>query len=300
MDLYLGEITALLAAFSFSITSICYTLSGRKVDAITSLAMSLPVSWIVLIFIHQIRLGEFFPTSASLDRWFYLSASGILAFVISSYFMLNAYQQIGPRLTMLIASFAPVLGAILAWLFLGQTLPSNSLVGITIVVFGIVWVVAERSSKKKTTIERGDRRRGIILACLGTLAQATAFVFSSQGVADGFPPFSATLIRTTAGILLLWAVIAMQGKMRSTVRLVISDRKLFGQLSIAAISGPVIAGTLLLLSLQFVPVGVATTLSHTTSIILIPISYFIFKEKITLRAIVGTGIAIIGIAILFT
>lgn len=300
MESYVGEIAALLAAFSFSITSVCFTLAGRKIDAITSLAMSLPVSWLILIVIHQITLGEFFPTTATLDRWFYLSASGILAFVISSYFMLNAYQQIGPRLTMLIASFAPVLGAILAWLFLEQTLPSNSLIGITIVVFGIVWVVAERSQKKKTTAEIGSRQRGVIFACIGTLAQSTAFVFSSQGVADGFPPFSATLIRTTAGIVVLWGLIVMQGKMRSTVMLVKDDRKILTQLSIAATSGPVIAGTLLLLSLQFIPVGVSTTLSHTTAIILIPISYVVFKEKITLRAIVGTGIAIIGIAILFT
>jgi len=300
MESYIGEITALLAAFSFSITSVCYTLSGRKIDAITSLAMSLPVSWIVLIFIHQLRLGEFFPTTATLDRWFYLSASGILAFVISSYFMLNAYQQIGPRLTMLIASFAPVLGAILAWIFLGQTLPSNSWIGIVIVVFGIVWVVAERSQKKKTDIEIGENRRGIIFSCLGTLAQSTAFVFSSQGVADGFPPFSATLIRTTAGIIVLWGFLAMQGDMHSTMTVVRNDRRIFMQLSVAAISGPVIAGTLLLLSLQFIPVGVSTTLSHTTAIILIPISYFVFKEKITLRAIVGTVIAIVGIAILFT
>jgi drug/metabolite transporter (DMT)-like permease len=33
---------------------------------------------------------------------------------------------------------------------------------------------------------------------------------------------------------------------------------------------------------------------------LIPIGYFIFKEQITLRAIIGTIVTIIGIAILFT
>jgi drug/metabolite transporter (DMT)-like permease len=62
----------------------------------------------------------------------------------------------------------------------------------------------------------------------------------------------------------------------------------------------VIAGSLLLLSFQFIPVGVSTTLSHTTSIMLIPIGYFVFKERITLRAIIGTFVTIIGIAILFT
>ena len=67
----------------------------------------------------------------------------------------------------------------------------------------------------------------------------------------------------------------------------------------AAVSGAVIAGSLLLLAFQFVTVGVATTLSHTTAIMLIPISYIVFKEKITPRAVMGTVIAIVGIGILF-
>lgn len=296
--MFIGEIVALLAAFSFSITSICFTLVGRKISAVTTLAMSLPMSWVTMIGVHQLTLGELFPVSAEIDRWVYLSASGILAFVISSYFMLNAYQYIGPRLTMLIASFAPVLGAILAWIFLGQTLPTNSTLGIAIVIFGIVWVVAERD-QSKVKVENPNRQRGIIFACLGTLAQAMAFVFSSQGVADNFPPFSATLIRITAGIIVLWVFIMWQGNIRETLGVVRHDRQLLLLLTIAAISGPVIAGSLLLLSFQFITVGVSTTLSHTTAIMLIPMSYIVFKEKVSLRTIIGTLIAIVGIAILF-
>ena len=142
-------------------------------------------------------------------------------------------------------------------------------------------------------------RRGVLFACLGTLAQATAFVFSSQGVSGGFPPFSATLIRITAGILVLWVLIALRGNLRSTATIFKNDGRLFLLLTGAALSGPVIAGSLLLLSFQRVPVGVSTTLSHTTAIILIPIGYFVFRERITLRAIAGTIITIIGIGILF-
>ena len=60
-----------------------------------------------------------------------------------------------------------------------------------------------------------------------------------------------------------------------------------------------IAGSFLLLAFQHIPVGVATTLSHTTAIMLIPIGYIVFRERITLRAIAGTCLAIAGIAVLF-
>ena len=161
MNLPIGEIAALLAAFSFSITSIFYTLAGRKINTVVALATSLPISWIVIVVLHQITLGEPFPFSASVDRWVYLSTSGILAFVISSYFILNSYQHIGPRLTMLVASFAPVLGAILAWIFLGQTLPTNSTLGITLVLVGIIWVVLDRNQKTQTP--HGDVKTGILI-----------------------------------------------------------------------------------------------------------------------------------------
>lgn len=299
MASFVGEIAALSAAAGFSVTSVCYTFAGRKISSVTSIAMSLPISWIMLMGIHRFARGEFFPTHVMLDRWFFLSASGILAFVVSSYFMLNAYQHIGPRLTMLIASFAPVLGALLAWVFLGQTLRFNSTVGIGVVIFGIIWVVAERGSVQTDSLKQ-DTRRGVIDACLGTLSQAAAFVFASQGVSGGFPPLSAALIRITAGVIALWVFIALQRKVKTTTAVFNNDLRLFLQLTGAALSGPVISGSLLLLSFQFVPVGVATTLSHTTAIILIPVGYFVFKEQITPRAIIGTIVTVIGIAILFT
>lgn len=295
---FLGEFAALASAMIFSITSVCYTFAGRKVNAVTSLAMSLPISWVILMIVHQITLGTLFPFDATPDRWFNLGASGVLAYVVSSYFMLNAYQTIGPRLTMLIASFAPVLGAILAWLFLGQNLPPNATLGIAIVIFGIVWVVAERG-KPKADGQTVDIRRGLIYAVLGTLTQASAFVFASQGMVGGFPPFSATLLRLTTSIIALWSFIALQGKLKATTASLNNDNTLLLQLTIAAISGPIIAGALLLLSFQLIPVGISTTLSHTTAIILIPIGYFVFHERITLRAIIGTIVTIVGIAIIF-
>lgn len=298
MTALIGEVAALLAAVAFSATSVCYTVAGRRIDAVTSIAMSLPLSWLLMLGIHQATLGTPFPFGVALDRWFFLSASGLLAFVVSQFFMLRAYQHIGPRLTMLVASFAPVLGALLAWLFLGQTLPPNATLGILVVIVGIVWVVVDRGKGRTAHLER-DIRRGVIFASLGTLAQATAFVFSSQGVAGDFPPFSATLIRITAGIVALWVLIAVQGRLRVTATVFNGDGRLFALLAGAALSGPVIAGSLLLLSFQHAPVGVATTLSHTTAIILIPVGYYLFKERITLQAVVGTFVTIIGIGILF-
>lgn len=297
MDALIGQTAALLVALSFSITSVCYTLAGRKLTAVTSIALSLPASGVLLLLVHRVTQGVWLPVGASPQRWAVLGISGILAFVISNFFMLKAYQQIGPRLTMLVASFAPIGGALLAWLFLGQALPANTMLGIAVVTAGVVWVVLERS-KVGTAQPTAERSRGLLFATLGTLTQSAAFVFATLGVAGAFAPFSATLIRIIAGVLATWAVIVAQGKVAETVG-VLRDARMVWLLLGAAVTGPLIAGTLLLVSLQRIPVGVATTLSHTTSIMLIPIGYVVFKERITLRAVLGTAVAIVGIAILF-
>lgn len=299
MDPLIGEIAALASAVAYSTTSVFFTFAGRKISAVACMAMSLPISWLAIIVLHRLVMGVFFPVDVPLERWVFLGGSGIMAFGVSSYFLLSAYQYIGPRLTMLISAFSPVFGSLLAWLFLGQTLALSSSVGIAIVLFGIVWVVAERRGANGGYHEP-DLRRGLIYACLATATQALAFVFASRGVEGDFPPFTASLIRVTVGIVGLWAFVGFRGNLRSTALAYRHDRKLFLLLVGAALAGPVAAGSLLLFALQTVPVGIATTLSNTTSIMLIPIAYFIFKERITMRAIAGTVVTIVGIAILFT
>ena len=53
------------------------------------------------------------------------------------------------------------------------------------------------------------------------------------------------------------------------------------------------------MALQRTPVGIASTLVNLTPIFLIPISYAVFGERITRRAVVGTLIAVSGTALLF-
>lgn len=299
MEAYIGEIAALLAAFSFSITSVCFTLAGRKISSIASMAFSMPISWVIISVLHLVTLGEFFPMSAPVERWLLLGASGLCAFVISSYFILSAYQYIGPRLTMLVASLAPIFGAILAWIFVGQTLPANSSIGIVLVIIGILWVVSEKNPVKKQGEVNVDLRRGLLYAFIGAVTQGMAFVFSSQGVAGGFPPLSGNLMRTTVSIIAVWIVLVKQNNISPTIAILRANPKTLAQVAGAAIAGPVIAASMLLLAFQHIPVGVASTLSHTTAIMLIPIGYFVFRERISPRAISGTVIAIAGIAVLF-
>lgn len=300
MDTITGELAALGAALAFSFTSTFFTLGGRKLGAIMSLAYSLPISFLILIPVHWLLVGKPFPIDAELQRWFDLGISGVIGFVISSIMLLRAFQYIGPRLTLLVGSIAPVLSAILALIFLSETLSTNSTLGIALVIFGIVWVISEGNKPLIPEETNPNYRIGLIFALGGAIGQAVSVIFMSRGVSGDFPAMSASIMRTFVGMVMIWGMLLFQGRLRHSIQLLRTEQDSMKYIFGASVMGPVIGASLVLVSLQFTTVGVSSTLSNSTPIMLIPIGYFIFKERITISAIIGTVVAIIGIALLFT
>ncbi len=294
----LGELSALGGALVFGVASTAYTLAGRKIDASFSMALSLVISLFFFVPIHQLMHGEPVPLNAEPDRWLILGLSSLAGFVISALFLLRSFQYIGPRLTMLIGSTSPIFAALMARVFLGQQLPAFAVIGIAIVVGGVVWVVSERGARQIEGQEAGYGK-GLSMAVAAAVSQGAGFVLMSEGVAGGFSPMSAGLIRTIVAIVLLWVYIALRGTLRHNLELILSSPGALAWLALASAAGPVAGTTLILISLQYTSVGISSTLTNTTPIFLIPIAYLAFGERITARAVVGTLIAIAGVALLF-
>ena len=111
---------------------------------------------------------------------------------------------------------------------------------------------------------------------------------------------SASVMRTFVAAITLWIVITLQGNLFRNLHLIKQERRALRFIIVGSLLGPVIGASLMLVSLQFTSVGVSSTLVSTSPIMLIPIGYFVFNERISLRAVIGTVVAMIGIAILFT
>ncbi len=289
---------ALGAALSFSLASTTYTLAGRKFGASVSMALSLVFSLIFLLPLHQALYGELFPMAASGQRWLVLGASSLAGFVMSALFLLRAFQAIGPRLSMLIGATSPIFAAVLAWLLLGQSLPSYAVLGIALVLGGVITVV---SSDVRHSIQsrHADYSKGLLMALAAAVLQGTSYVLMSEGVADDFPVMSASIMRTVFALGVLWVLIALRGKLRQNLRLIVDQPRALSLIALAAFTGPVLGATLVLASLQFTSVGISSTLTGTTPILMIPIGFVVFGEQITRRAIGGTCVAVAGVALLF-
>ena len=70
-------------------------------------------------------------------------------------------------------------------------------------------------------------------------------------------------------------------------------------LALCALMSPVFGLLSSLFAVQHAEVWMASTLMALPPVIILPISYFVFKEKIGWQAILGTVLAIIGVAVLF-
>ncbi len=289
---------ALAAALSFSLASTSYTLAGRKFGASVSMALSLVISLAFLLPMHLATQGQIFPVAASLQRWWLLGLSSLAGFVISALLLLRAFQQIGPRLTMLIGSTSPIYAALMAWLLLGESMATTTIFGIALVLSGVIWVVSE-DAVGAFRARQANYRRGLLTAFGAASMQGASFVLMSQGVAGGYPVLSASLIRTVVGLLLLLAFIGARGRLRQNFRLISTEPRALALTVLAALAGPVGGATFVLLSLQFTSVGISSTLTGTSPLFLIPLSYAVFGERVSLRAMLGTLVAVAGVALLF-
>ncbi len=252
---------------------------------------------IALIVINTVLYGKPIPFDAGLERWGWLTLSGVIGLALGDAFLFSSYRHIGPRLGLLLLSLAPVFSAVIAWGLFGETLTFMQMLGIAVTLGGISWVVLVRGEENGQS--QHDWRKGILFGILAALGQAAGLVLSKQGMGDNFSPFAATLIRMIAAVASLWIVAAFQGQAVKTVQTVIANPKGLRWAIFGAFFGPVFGVSASLLAVQHTAVGVASTIMALPPVVMLPISYFFYKEKLNWQSILGTLVAIGGVALLF-
>lgn len=297
---YTGEIAGLITSFCWSFTSIFFTLSGRLVGSSIVNRTRLLMALVMVSGVHYVAQGTVWPVYAAPEHWGWLALSGLIGFVIGDALLFQSFVVIGPRLAMLMMSLNPVMGAVLAWVLLDETLVALQILGILLAVAGVAWVVTDRHNGR-TMPDYTPRTYaiGILLGLGGALGQALGYITSKQGLADDFPALSGNMIRLIAATAAIWALTALNGKVRAGFDAVRANPKALRYIFGGAVAGPFVGVWFSLIAVQNAPVGVASTLTSLTPIILIPLGYIFFKERITPRAVAGTVIAIAGIALLF-
>jgi drug/metabolite transporter (DMT)-like permease len=294
---FIGEVAGLATSFFFALTSLIFASTGRMVGSQVTNRIRLIFALIYLAILNIILFGEPLPLSAESARWIWLGLSGVIGLSLGDTFYFQSLISIGPRLGSLLLSLAPIFGSVIAWIFFGEILTPLQITGIVLALSGIAWVVMSHEEPPNTP--HGHTKRGVFFGVLAGLGQAVGLVLSKQGMYGEFSPFQANVIRMLAAGVFTWAWAITEGKTGATFSVLREKPQAIRLLALGALVGPLLGVSSSLFAVQHTEIGVASTLMALPPVILLPISYFVFKEKVGWQAVAGTILAIMGVAVLF-
>lgn len=292
--IFLGELAAMSAALLWSVNAVVLTEAVNKVGSFNVNIGRLFFASIFLLFTILLFSLSF---NIYWQQYFYLILSGIIGLVIGDYGMLKSYEIIGPRLGMLLMAFVPSISVVLAYFFLDEVLEFSQIIGIIITSFGLALVILQ---KKAVTEKFHFTLKGGFYGILAAAGQAVGLVYAKEAFNFGeLNEFVAAFIRIVFSLALLLILGRIFGFSKNPIRVFKNDKKGLKLIIWGAILGPYLGITSSLIAVANTHVGIASTLMATVPLLMLPISIFYYKEKLSLFSIVGTIIAVTGIAVLF-
>lgn len=294
--MYIGQIAAIATAFCWAITSTTFEIAGKKMGVMNLNLLRLLIAFVLLSIFTLVTRGLVLPTDASLSTWMWLLLSGFVGIVIGDLLLFEALIKIGARISMLIYSLSPILTGIFAYILLGEAMDSIEIVGMIVTLTGVFLVLLVGGTRDRK-IKLAHPVAGILLALGGAVGQALGYVVGKIGMGD-YNAFAATQIRIIAGMISFVILFFIIGQWRSFGR-AIKQTDALRPAAIGSFFGPFIGISLSLYAVQRIHPGVASTLMAITPVLLIPYAIFVKKEKVRINEIIGSVVAVTGLAIMF-
>ena len=312
---YLGELISLGVALLWTVSALAAEVATKRAGVLVLNVWRMALAFLVSALLFWVTTGQALPVMAGTDAWLWLLLSGFVGYFLGDWCLFNSYIVIGSRLGQLFMTLAPAFTAFFAWVMIGQTLSWHSLTAMLVTLAGIGIAVTDSGGT-----EDGEpvRLKGVLLGIGAALGQGLGLVMSKIGI-DHFTsnispgqleefgyvlPFGSNLIRCIAGTVcyLAWYLIRRARRSGSSsphLMSLIHDRKATMALLITLVSGPFLGVALSLAAVQLTAAGIASTLMAMTPIIILLPSHWLFRQPITLRAILGALISCVGVSLFF-
>jgi len=305
-----GIAAGLATAALWAATAVCFEAAARRIGSFAVNFLRLFLAALFFIGLSLSRTGEMIPPVVSGTAWRDLAISGFVGFVLADLMLFRAFVLIGARLAMLIYASVPAMTGLAGYLLLDERVSTVEICGMATTVLGICLAIAGKRSGQSGS--RLPSRQGIVLAVGASAGQAAGLLLGKHGAGE-MDPFSATQGRVLAGLAGFVGLSLFSGQIRQVTAILRIALRL-GQggdavetqqlrvallaLTVGALLGPFLGVSLGLLSTQLLAAGIASTLMSLVPVLLIPISAFAFRERVTVTEVLGTLVAIMGVALM--
>lgn len=306
----IGYIAGLSVSILWTFTTLFFTAASKRIGPAMVNAARPTVALILHAITHRAITGHWVPDARS-QQVLYLCTSGLIGLTIGDLCIFQAFLSIGPRRALLVQTTAPILAAMFGWIALGETLSLQSWLGIGLTLAGIAWVIRERTV---AAVEENTHhvRWGYALALAAALCQSAGLMLSKKGMGHGWLsddqhmlPQTATLLRMTFAVLGMIPILLIRSYRERRREGLVKPVAVPGAMqlgllfaSCGAVTGPFLGVWLSLISANRVKLGIAQTLLSLAPVAILPFAKWLYKEHISLRAIAGTLLAIVGVAVL--
>ncbi|MDT1061668.1 DMT family transporter [Paracoccus sp. CPCC 101403] len=291
------ELAALGAAMCWAFTGILSQGAAQALGpfGFNRLRQSMVAAMLAVIVLatgrwHGIAMGD-------LGR---LALSGLIGIFMGDTLLYVALIRLGPRRSGALFALNAPMAAVMGWLVLGEALPPLAILGVILSTLGVAVAVLGRTGRSG-----GHRFEAVngsvwVAAAYGLLAaagQALGSLIARPVMAGGFDPYAASLIRVSVAVACLILLMALPIRaVRATAR---PTPAVLGATALSGLIAMVVGMTMLMFALQGGKVGIVSTLSALSPVLILPILWVWTGVRPSGASWAGALIAVAGMGLIF-
>lgn len=295
MPLPLHELAALGTATCWATTGLISADAVRALGAFHfNLVRQVFVSGLLAVIVLAAGLwAGMDPTTVGI-----LCVSGVIGILVGDTFNFAAVGRIGPRRAGAIFALNAPMAAVMGYMFLGEALPLQAVLGIGITVAGVALAILGRPRANAHRLEalQGTILVGVLFGLAAGLGQAAGSLIARPVMTAGLNPYVASLIRVGASGLAMGVLAAMPFAPPAPRKI---TRHALMLTAATAIIGLLVGMTLFLYALQGSQTGIIATLSATSPVIILPLLWWRTGQRPSLLSFCGAALAVVGLGLIF-
>lgn len=305
---YVGPAAAIATSVCWTAGSVFFTAAAKRLGPTWVNGLRLCLAVVLLGVTLRALDGSWWPELTSSQLW-YLGLSGLLGLTICDQFLFMAFVDIGPRRAMLIMTTAPLFALVFGALSLGEVVGGWAIVGVFTTLAGVLWVLAEGRGRTRSPLAQPHLTRGVVLSVVAAALQALGALFVKRGVGHGelpeaehLAPLAATYVRMVFGMAGVLPLLALHHwRRRDRAQAVTPHERRVGLnfIVLGTVFGPYIGVWLSVIAFDRSPIGVAQTLCSLSPVLILPLVYRLYGERVGARGLLGALLAVGGAALLF-
>ena len=291
-----SEALAVASAFCIALSAMLLAeLSGRM--GLLRLARWQLTSAFLMTGVASALLGGW----RSVDLWQVqlLAASSLFGIVIASTTYFASIYAAGPRMAALLFSLTSPFALALGYVTLGETISRQQALGVGLVLGGVLIAVGlPRASVARVRGAFGGSRQqswlGIALGIVTAFGQALGNLLARPAMTSGVEPFTAMAIRSGLAAVVFIGLAALPFGRSDEAR----SLRDIGLSLAAAFFGTCLGMSLLMAALKSGEVGLVSTLSALTPVMILPMVWVRSGERPPANGWAGALLAVVGTALI--